>query len=263
MAFGTIIYEKQGKKAIITINRPERLNAVSSHMSQELHAALMDFRDDPGLWVAILTGAGDRAFCTGADMKELHERQKAALPPASLVSNTPFGGMTKRTSIWKPMIAAINGFAVGGGLEIALACDIRIAADHAELGLPEVRWGLMAAAGGTVRLPRMVPRAVAMKMLLTGQRITAAQALQWGLVTDVAPLAQLMPLAHSIADAVAANAPRAVSAAKEIAVRTLDMALEDGLAFEDRFFGNLVRSADRQEGLRAFLEKRAPVFKGE
>jgi enoyl-CoA hydratase/carnithine racemase len=164
--------------------------------------------------------------------------------------------------IWKPIIAAINGYAVGAGLEIALACDIRIAADHAQMGLPEVRWSLIPAAGGMSRLYRSVPRAIAMRMLLTGERINAEQALQWGLVSDVVPLPDLLPLAHRLADTILDNAPLAVRTVKEVALRGADMPLPDALQLELEAFEPLRLTEDYKEGPVAFSEKRKANYQG-
>ncbi len=261
MKFETIIYEKIGRKAVITLNRPQRMNALSNQMTLELHQAWKDFRDDPEVWVAIMTGAGDKAFSAGADLKDAAE-SRASGQTANVTPNVPPGGNTKNFHLWKPTIAAINGYALGGGLEMALACDIRIAAEHARLGIPEVRWSLLAAAGGVTRLPRAVPRAVAMKMGLTGEPLTAQEALRWGLVTDVAPLPELMPLAHKIADRILENAPLAVRACKEMMVKGLDLSLDGSLALESDFITPLVATEDFREGPRAFAEKRKPNFKG-
>ncbi len=183
-----IIYEKKDKIAIITINRPEAMNAIDPETSEELSKAWMDFRDDPSLWVAILTGAGDKAFSAGADLKKMipflatlspfERREREEKCPG-------FGGITRRLNIWKPIIAAINGFCLAGGLEMALACDIRVAAEHATFGLMEVSRGIIPGAGGTQRLPRMIPVAKAMEMILMAQRIDAQEALRLGLVNRV------------------------------------------------------------------------------
>ncbi|MCH8283684.1 MAG: enoyl-CoA hydratase/isomerase family protein [Chloroflexi bacterium] len=261
MDFETIIYEKKDRKAVITLNRPDRLNALNGKMSEELFQVWSDVRDDPDVWVAIMTGTGDRAFSAGADLKEAVENREEGAPSFRMPT-IPVGGNTKNMHIWKPMIAAINGYALGGGLEMALACAIRIAAEHARLGLPEVRWSLMAAAGGVTRLPRAIPRAVAMKMVLTGEPLTAQQALQWGLVTDVVPLADLMTTAHAIADRILENAPLAVQAAKEMVTRGLDLSLDGSLATETDYIMPLRHTDDFKEGPRAFAEKRKPIFKG-
>ena len=260
MDFETITYEKQGRKALVTLNRPERLNALSPQMSEELHVVWQDFNSDPELWVGILTGTGDRAFSAGADLKIHAENRRAGLTVP--VPDTPPGGLCRDVEIWKPIIAAINGYAVGAGLEIALACDIRIAADHAQMGLPEVRWSLIPAAGGMSRLYRSVPRAIAMRMLLTGERIDARQALQWGLVSDVVPLPDLLPLAHRIADTILDNAPLAVRAVKEVAIRGSDMALPDSLRLELEAYEPLRQTEDYKEGPVAFAEKRKANFQG-
>lgn len=261
MTFETILYEKQGRKAIITFNRPEALNAVSQQMNSELTAAFSHFKEDTDLWVAILTGTGERAFSVGADLKQTAERIRSGTTPRLPYKSVGF--ITRHANLFKPIIAAVNGYALGAGLEMALASDIRIAAERAEFGLPEVRWSLIAAAGGCTRLPRHVPRAVAMKMLLTGQRINAGQALQWGLVTEVVPPAKLLPRAHEIADRIVSNSPLAVQACKEIALRSEDIPLDQGLTLENTFLLNLVPTEDHSEGPRAFAEKRMPFFKGQ
>ena len=260
MGFELIDFERDGRKAIITLKRPEALNAINRRMDADLFEAFQDIRDDPSIWVGIVTGYGERSFSAGHDMKEPPSEPR--LSGGAQRPVPPMGGIAGPTKVWKPMIAAINGYCLGAGLEIALACDIRIAADHAEFGLPEVRWNLLASAGGLTRLPRAIPSAAAMKMILTGERINAQQALQWGLITDVAPLAGLMPLAHRIADTILENAPVATRVAKEIAVRTADMPLEDGLALEAAHMRGLGRAEDTQEGAKAFAEKRKAAFKG-
>ena len=188
--FEEITYERMDKKAVITLNRPEALNAVNHRMDAELYEAFKEIRDNPDIWVGMITGCGSRAFSAGHDMKEDPFEEGGAV--SATRSAPALGGIQSETKIWKPMIAAINGYCLGGGLEIALACDILIAADHAEFGLPEVRWNLLAAGGGLSRLPRAIPSAAAMKLILTGERINAAQALQWGLVTDVTTLDDLL-----------------------------------------------------------------------
>lgn len=254
--FEKILYEKKDKIAIVTMNRPDRMNAIDPQTSQELYDAWTDFRDDDNLWVGILTGSGDRAFSTGMDLvaaSQVGERIRLG---------APFGGITRGVEIWKPMIAAINGYALAGGLEIALCCDIRIAADHAQFGQPEPRWAIIPGAGGTQRLPRAIPLAVAMELLLTGGRIDAETALRYGLVSQVMPLAELMPKAMEIANTICENAPLAVRATKEAAMRGLSMTLEDGLALEVDFSSKVIRTEDAREGPLAFAQKRKPQFKG-
>lgn len=260
--FQNILYEKRGRVAIITINRPERMNACDPETNHELYRAWIDFRDDEGLWVAILTGAGDRAFSAGNDLKAMAEAQARGRSTLAADLPVPFGGITKGMEIWKPMIAAINGHCLAGGLEMALACDIRIAADQATFGLPEPQWALIPGAGGTQRLPRLIPMAWAMEMLLTGRPIDAATALRCGLVSRVVPREELLPTALLIAEEICGNGPLAVRAIKELVLRGLDMPLAQGLALETVIARQVFRSEDAQEGPRAFVEKRRPVYKG-
>jgi len=254
-------YEKKGKIAIMTINRPEARNALGADVSREMNEAMVDFRDDPNLWVAIITGAGDKAFSAGADIKGfargLDSSGAGTAEPARTVERV------RADQIWKPFIAAINGYALGGGLELAMTCDIRIAAEHAELGQPEINIGIIAGAGGTQRLPRFVPRAMAAKILLTGERISAQEALRIGLVSDVVPLDQLMPTAMQIAETICQKAPLSVRATKQAMIQGYSLPLDQGLQLEHELAVGLRSTKDRAEGVRAFVEKRAPVFKAE
>ena len=246
--------------ATVTLDRPEAMNAIDSESAAQLHEAWNEISIRKDVRVGILTGAGERAFCTGADLKktmppaesfaELHFGPRVGLPPVS----------TLRTP--KPMIAAINGFALGGGLEMAMLCDIRIAASTAVFGLPEVCIGSIPAGGGTQRIVRAVGQSDAMLMLLTGERIDAQEALRIGLVSRVVPSAELLATAHSIARCIASNAPLAVAAAKRLAEVGRELPLAAGLELEQQSFGNLRDSEDRIEGRRAFAEKRAPSFQG-
>ncbi|MGQ9572888.1 MAG: enoyl-CoA hydratase-related protein [Dehalococcoidia bacterium] len=257
--FSDIVYEKKGRIAYITINRPERMNAVSPETSRELLQAFSEFRDDDELWVAILTGAGEKAFSAGADLVAMAQ----ALASGDFASHDlPFGGITKGFQIWKPIIAAINGYCLAGGLELALCCDIRVAAEHATLGLTEVTRAIMPGGGGTQRLPRAIPLTYAMELLLTGGRIDAQTALRWGLVSHVVPLAELMPKAEKIANAICECGPLAVRATKQAAYQGLDMSLEEGLALETRFQADVYRTEDAREGPLAFAQKRKPQYKG-
>ncbi|MCK4793412.1 MAG: enoyl-CoA hydratase/isomerase family protein, partial [Desulfobacteraceae bacterium] len=221
---------------------------------QSLGRALMDFRDDPGAWVAIITGTGE-VFSTGADHKSL------LLPWADKSFQEP-PMITRGLDIWKPLIAAINGPARGAGLEIALACDIRIASDNTYLQFPEVGRGLMPGLGGTQRLPRMVSPAKAAEMIFLGTPVSAEEAYRLGLVNKVVPLAQLLPTAKEWAAKICENGPLAIRKAKEAMIRGRNMALEDGLSLELAFFEEMLQSEDYQEGLRSLAEERKPEYKG-
>ncbi|MFQ6019716.1 MAG: enoyl-CoA hydratase-related protein [Dehalococcoidia bacterium] len=257
--FKNVIYEKKGHLARITINRPDRLNAIDPETSREMHAAFSDFKEDDDLWVAILTGAGDKAFSAGADLKALAQ---AFMSGQTVPFDVPFGGITRDFQSNKPIIAAVNGFCLAGGLEIALACDIRIAAEHASFGLPEPKRAIMPAAGGSQRLPRMLPHSFAMEMLLTGERLDARDALRFGLVSRVVPANALMATAEEIAERILECGPLAVRATKQAALRGLDLSLEEGLALEAELAAQVFSSEDAREGPLAFMQKRKPEYKG-
>ena len=261
MDFQFIRYEKKDRTAYVTIHRPEVLNALHPPASAEVRRAFHDFRDDPDLWVAVLTGSGDRAFCAGNDLKyhAQHVRPGDPYPEADAM---PFGGITSRFTCWKPIIGALNGLALGGGLELAMACDILVASDRARFGLPEPRVGVVATAGGAHRLPRLVPRKVAMGMLMTGDSIDAHQALRWGLVNEVVPLDDLMPAAGRWADRVLECAPLAVRASKQMAVTGLDRPLGQAMAAASSELEKALYSRDYREGPRAFAAKKKPRWKG-
>jgi len=259
MAYQFATYEKKGKVAYVTLNRPQVYNALHPPAHRELWDIWCDFRDDPDLWVAILTGAGDKAFCAGNDLKYTAEHPEMfhdPLPPGG------FGGITDRFECWKPIIAAVNGFALGGGLEIALACDIIVAAEHARLGLPEPTVGLMAGAGGVHRLPRHLPLKLAMGMLVTGRHVPALEAHRMGLVNEVVPYAELMAAAERWAEDVLKCAPLSVQATKQAAMQGLDSTLQVALDRRYPAVQALMRSEDWIEGPRAFAEKRKPNWKG-
>ncbi|MFC1908111.1 enoyl-CoA hydratase/isomerase family protein [Chloroflexota bacterium] len=250
-------YTKEGKIAIFTINRPEALNSVNVQIFQELHDRMIDFRDDPELHVGIITGAGSRAFSIGADIKEMlpfaKERRESqwAFPP----------NIMRGLDIWKPLIAAVNGLALGGGLEIVLACDIRIASESARFGTPEVTLGLIPGWGGTQRLPRMLPWCKAAELILTGKPIDAQEAHRIGLINKVVPRDQVMPTAKEWAEVICKAAPLAIRAAKEAMVRGSSMALEEGLQLENSLEAYLLGTEDFTEGTTAFKEKRKPIYK--
>ena len=251
-------YTKEGKIATFTINRPDAMNALNLQVTRELHEALIDFRDDENLWVGIFTGAGDKAFCAGADIKELlpflaeHGQEIWAFPA------THNRGM----DLWKPLIAAINGFCLGGGLEIALGCDIRIAGEKARLGVPEVTLGLIPGDGGTQRLPRAIPRCKAAEMLLMGKMIDAQEAYRIGLVNTVVPPEEVMSTAREWAETICKAGPLAVRAAKQAMLRGCEMPLNDGLRLEFMLNAYVTSTEDFTEGTTAFVEKRKPVYKG-
>ena len=252
-------YELNDHVATITLDRPDALNAIDREMNAQLAEAWVRFRDDEQAWVGILTGTGDRAFCAGADLKDLIPAAGEQARTGTLTEFN-FGGNTRGFTTWKPTIAAINGFALAGGLEIALACDIRIAVPRARFGLPEVRWAIMPGGGGTQRLPRLIPAARALELILTGAQIDAEEALRIGLINRVVEPEQLMPAAHETAAALLQNGPLALRAAKRAVFEGLDGTLDDGLALELRLFGELLLTEDAAEGPRAFAEKRPPRY---
>ena len=250
-------YKKEDRIAIFTINRPEVMNAMSMEAINELHQVMVDFRDDPELWVGIITGAGERAFCAGADIKDTIPFMKEHRNNPKAFPATPMRGL----DLWKPLIAAINGLALGGGLEIALACDLRIASEDARLGTPEVSLGVIPGWGATQRLPRVVPWAKAAEMLFLGRPVDAQEAYRVGLVNKVVPLDELMPTAKQWADALCQVGPLAVRAAKEAMIRGSSMTLEEGLELETSLIAHTFGTEDYTEGTAAFTEKRKPTFK--
>jgi enoyl-CoA hydratase/carnithine racemase len=254
-----VLFEAHDRVALITLNRPESLNAINPPLGAALTDAMVRFRDDPELWVAILTGAGERAFCAGADLKWRAQNEEQARAPRG--SGQP-GFISPELGLYKPVIAAVNGYAVGGGLELAMACDLIVAAEHAQLGLPEPRRGLMADAGGIQRLIRRVPWNVAMGMILTGTFVTAAEAHRIGLVNEVVPRDQLMPTAERWAAAILECSPLAVQAAKQAALQGAGWPLEVAMSRSYPLHQRLRQSEDFVEGPRAFAEKRKPVWTG-
>lgn len=244
--------------AYVTLNRPEAMNSLDPESTANLTEIWERVRTDPDIRVAVLTGAGEKSFCTGTDMKK-------SPPPTECMAATYLREgqpIVPHMKMWKPIIAAINGFAIGGGLEIALACDMRIASSNAKFGLTEVKVASLAGLNGTQLLPRVMPQAVAMKMLLTGEMIGAEEALRYGLVSDVVEPGQLLDLARSYAEKIASAAPLSVQAAKQAAVLGLDMPQEHGILFSHLLWGVLRDTEDRKEGFKAFAEKRPPVFRG-
>jgi enoyl-CoA hydratase/carnithine racemase len=249
--------ERDGHVFTVTIARPEVMNAIHPPASTELSRAFDEFVADPELWVAIVTGKGDKAFCAGNDLKYQASGGKLEWPAAG------FGGLTARFDNPKPVIAAVNGLAMGGGFEIVLACDIVVAAETALFALPEPRVGLAALAGGMQRLPRQIPLKHAMGMLLTGRRVSAEEGLRFGFVNEVVPAGQALAAARRWADAILECSPVSVRTSKAVALESLGYAsLEASLAARYEATAELVRSEDFVEGPRAFAEKRKPIWKG-
>jgi len=251
----TILFEKRDHIAIVTIDRPSAMNVLTKDMLLGIDRAFAEIERDPDLWVSILTASGDKAFCCGMDLKE-------AIPAMTAGDSLGYDDPTKRqfSDVFKPIIAAINGLCIAGGLETVLHTDLRIAAEHARFGLGEVRWGLVPAGGSHVRLPQQIPWAVAMQLLLTGEQIDAKRAYEVGLLNEVVPKERLLPRAVEWAEKICRNGPLAVRTAKEIAVRALG--LERGFVLEKALAAKVFSSEDAMEGPRAFAEKRPPKFKG-
>lgn len=245
--------------ALVTINRPERLNAMDTEHYQALSRAWIQVRDDPAIRVAVITGAGERSFSTGADIKSF----LTAPPGMQEMWQTQADQLLNRgLEVWKPVVSAVNGYCLGGGMTLMMSTDIRIAAPHASFGLSEVKRGALAGNGGSQRLLSQLPYAIAMEVILTGDPIDAETALRWGLVNKIVPLEDLLPTAMAYARRIAANAPLAVQASKEMVVRSRDVDLATGLRME-RLVGRMLQfTDDAVEGPAAFAEKRAPDFKG-
>jgi len=259
MSFDNLLIERETNVAVLTIHRPQRLNALDTRTLSELQQALLDLQHDPDTRVIIITGAGDKAFVAGADISELATDVPEAARARARMGQRVFESIE---TLGKPVIAAINGFALGGGCELAMACTIRIAAESARLGLPEINLGLIPGFGGTQRLPRLIGKGRAAELILSGAPVTAQQALQMGLVNRVFPDAELMREARSLAQDLASKPPIAVRTALDAINLGLEMPLSEALAFEASLFGLVSATEDKHEGTRAFLEKRKPTFKG-
>ncbi len=254
-----LLYEKKGAIAYVTLNRPKVLNALNQQTWKELRTVFEDARDDPEIRGAILTGAGDKAFIAGADIGEL-----AHVTAVEAERSSSYGQavLDLIENLGKPVIAAVNGYALGGGCETAMACTIRVAAEHAKFGQPEVTLGLIPGGGGTQRLPRLVGKGRALQLILSGGMIDAREAHRIGLVNEVVPAGDLLTRAEAILKQIFANAPVAVKFSLEAVNRGLETNLAEGLLLEASLFGLCAGTGDKAEGTSAFLAKRAPQFNG-
>jgi E-phenylitaconyl-CoA hydratase len=255
-----VIYEVRDKVARITLNRPEVMNAMDAEVYAQLSKAWEDVRDNPDVWIAVITGAGDRAFTAGADLKSLipqrRERADFWLTQKNMILN-------RGLEVWKPVIAAVNGYCLAGGMTLLFATDIRIAAEHAVFEISEVKRAILPGNGGTQRALRQLPYAIAMEMLLLGRRLTAAEALAFGLVNAVVPLKDLSSTVDTYVQRLCENGPLALRAVKELAIRSQSVPLEHGLRLEESFQEFLRTTEDAKEGPRAFAEKRKPAYKAQ
>ncbi len=254
-----VLYEKKDGIAYVTLNRPKVLNALNQRTWQDLRAAFEDARDDATVRGVILTGAGDKAFIAGADISEIAH---ITAVDAERSSRDGQDVLTLIENLGKPVIAAVNGFALGGGCETAMACTIRVASEHARLGQPEVSLGIIPGGGGTQRLPRLVGKGRALQIILSGAMITAQEAYRIGLVDEVVPATDLIPRAEAILKQIFANAPVAIRFSLEAVNRGLETSQAEGMALEASLFGLCAGTEDKDEGTQAFLQKRAAKFQG-
>ncbi len=254
-----VLVEQAEGLATVTVSRPEKLNALNADTVGEIEAAFRGLAQDEAVRAIVLTGAGQKAFVAGADIAEL-----SRMGPVTGIAVSRQGQDAFRfiELLRKPVIAAVNGFALGGGLELALACHLRIASENARFGVPEVKLGIIPGYGGTVRLPRLVGRGRALQMILTGEMVSADDALRFGLVNDVVPQPALLDAARGLAHKIMANGPVAVAMALEAVDNGFHATTEDALRFESNLFGLLASTEDMREGMSAFLEKRPPAFQG-
>jgi enoyl-CoA hydratase/carnithine racemase len=259
LTLANVLYEKKDAIAYVTVNRPKVLNALNTPTWKDLRTAFENARDDAGVRGVILTGAGDKAFIAGADIGELAH---VAAFEAEQSSRFGQGVLDLIENLGKPVIAAVNGFALGGGCETAMACTIRIAVEAAKFGQPEVTLGLLPGGGGTQRLPRLVGKGRALQLILSGEMISAEEAYRIGLVNEVVPAAGLIKRAEAILKTIAANAPIAIKLALEATNKGVETSQDEGLALEASYFGLCAATEDKHEGTAAFLEKRAPQFHG-
>jgi enoyl-CoA hydratase len=259
MSFENILLEKKNSIAYVTVNRPKVLNALNMATMEELRTAFTDIKNDPVIRVAILTGSGEKAFIAGADISELARHDAVS---GKEYTHRGQSVLDLIENLGKPVIACINGFALGGGCEIAMACTIRLASQSAKLGQPEVKLGILPGYGGTQRLPRLVGKGVAMQLVLTGEMISAEEAHRIGLVNEVTAPVDLIARAEAIAQKITANAPLAIQYAMEAVNRGIELTLPDALYLEATLFAVCCATEDKKEGTSAFLEKRAAQFKG-
>ncbi len=259
LELANLLYRKQGGIAYVTVNRPKVLNALNTPTWSDLRDAFEDARDDEAVRGVILTGAGDKAFIAGADISELAQ---ATAVEAQQASRFGQGVLDLIESLGKPVIAAVNGFALGGGCETAMACTIRLAVDSARFGQPEVALGLVPGGGGTQRLPRLVGKGRALQLILSGDMISAQEAYRIGLVSEIVPAAELITRAEAILQKIASNAPIAVKFALEAVNKGMETSQSEGLLLEASYFGLCAATDDKKEGTTAFLEKRPPRFRG-
>jgi enoyl-CoA hydratase/carnithine racemase len=252
-----VLRERRGNVEILTINRPEARNAINGAVSKAMSAAMDELADDDGCWVVVVTGSGDKAFSAGMDLKAFSSGEGGDI----IGAKGGFAGLTKR-DFPKPVIAAVNGSALAGGFEIMLSCDLVVAAEHATFGIPEAKRGLIAGAGGLIRMPKRLPRAIALELAMTGDPIDAERAYALGLVNTVVPSGQLMHEAVALAERIAANAPLAVRYSKSVMTRAAEVPESEGWSINDEAVGVVFTSADAMEGPIAFAEKRAPKWQG-
>jgi enoyl-CoA hydratase/carnithine racemase len=260
LTLANVLYEKKGAIAYVTVNRPKVLNALNTPTWKDLRTAFEEARDDAAVRGVILTGAGDKAFIAGADIGELAH---ATAIDAERSSRFGQGVLDLIENLGKPVIAAVNGFALGGGCETAMACTIRIAAEHAKFGQPEVALGLLPGGGGTQRLPRLVGKGRALQLILSGEMISAQEAHRIGLVNEIVAAADLVTRAEAILNKIASNAPVAVKFSLEAVNKGLETSQGEGLLLEASYFGLCAGTEDKKEGTSAFLEKRPPQFRGQ
>lgn len=254
-----VLYEKKESIAYITLNRPRVLNALNHRTWDDLRSAFLDARDDAAVRGVILTGAGEKAFIAGADINEIGTASAVEAEEASRFGQEVLNLIE---NLGKPVVAAINGFALGGGCETAMACTLRVASEHAKFGQPEVKLGILPGGGGTQRLPRLIGKGRALQVILSGEMITAQEAYRIGLVNEVVPAVEVIPRAEAILKQIFANAPLAIKYSLEAVNKGMETSQLEGQALEASFFGLCAGTEDKKEGTQAFLQRRAPKFQG-